>query len=481
MSRAPNGADAMTSRNGNGLGSDVFGPGSDVFVFVGPTLRPEEITAVLPQAIVRPPAALGDVYRALRHGPSAIALIDGFFETVPAVWHKELLWAMHHGVPVFGASSMGALRAAELDQFGMIGIGSIYQGFADGTLEDDDEVTVAHLDAESGFRSVSDAMVAFRATADAGVASGELSGGEAGAIVATAKRRFYPERRWDLVLDDLVKGDFFDRERADEILAWLASGGAVDAKADDARELLEHLARWERQGSHRPARDWDFGHTMYWAKAMGDLQDERTSDEGPQLDRIADRVLDELRLDPVTYRDTLEEAFTRRLASAVANTRGLNLRPEETQAALDRLRIELGLETPEDVKRWMADQKMSRHDLHELVRGEAGIDWARSFVSTGMDQSTLEVLRRRGTYGSLADAARNKREVLAEGGVDHALAGDGVGDETVLSWWFEEVADDNLPEDLDAYIYREKLGGRARFMRSIRREYWFQRLSKVTD
>jgi hypothetical protein len=59
---------------------------------------------------------------------------------------------------------MGALRAAELHSFGMIGVGSIFEGYRDGTLTDDDEVTVVHSDAEGGYRPLSTAMVDMRAT-----------------------------------------------------------------------------------------------------------------------------------------------------------------------------------------------------------------------------------------------------------------------------------------------------------------------------
>ena len=81
----------------------------------------------------RPPAKQGDICRAVQErGPDAVALIDGYFEQVPAVWHKEILWAMKLGVQVYGASSMGALRAAELQQFGMIGVGKIFEAYVSG-------------------------------------------------------------------------------------------------------------------------------------------------------------------------------------------------------------------------------------------------------------------------------------------------------------------------------------------------------------
>ena len=119
-----------------------------------------------------PPAGRGDVLRAALRRPRVIAVVDGVFDRAPAVWHKEILFALSEGIHVYGAASMGALRAAELDRFGMRGIGEVYRAYADGSLEDDDEVAVAHGDARDGFRPVSDAMVDVRATLEAAVAEG---------------------------------------------------------------------------------------------------------------------------------------------------------------------------------------------------------------------------------------------------------------------------------------------------------------------
>ena len=126
---------------------------SEVIVFVGPTLSSDEVQSLLPGAMVRPPVALGDVFRSLQHRPDALVIIDGLVERVPAVWHKELLWAIDQGVSVYGASSMGALRAAELAPFGMIGVGEIFNMLTDGRLEDDDEVTLVAVRGRVGRRA----------------------------------------------------------------------------------------------------------------------------------------------------------------------------------------------------------------------------------------------------------------------------------------------------------------------------------------
>ena len=132
-------------------------------VYIGPTLPADEVAARLPGARVLPPVAVGDVLRAARdRRVRRIAIVDGYFERMAAVWHKEILVALARGIAVWGAASMGALRAAELAPYGMIGVGAIYRAYRRGELVADDEVAVAHLPAERGYRAISDALVDIR-------------------------------------------------------------------------------------------------------------------------------------------------------------------------------------------------------------------------------------------------------------------------------------------------------------------------------
>ena len=98
-------------------------------VFAGPTVTADEVRSHLPDAMVLPPAGCGDVLRACRLSPRRILMIDGFFQFRPAPWHKEILAALEWGVEVWGSSSMGALRAAELWPFGMEGHGRIFEQY----------------------------------------------------------------------------------------------------------------------------------------------------------------------------------------------------------------------------------------------------------------------------------------------------------------------------------------------------------------
>src|SRR4051812_27007288 len=107
------------------------GSHSRAVVFLGPSLPVAAARALLPGARFLPPARKGDVYRELHRGVEVVVLIDGVFQSTASVWHRELLAALDNGVTVIGASSMGALRAAELHPHGMIGEGLIYEWYRD--------------------------------------------------------------------------------------------------------------------------------------------------------------------------------------------------------------------------------------------------------------------------------------------------------------------------------------------------------------
>jgi hypothetical protein len=113
----------------------------EIVVFLGPSLPRDKAEQII-QADFRPPAKRGDLFKAAKDGADIICLIDGVFFQDCSVAHKEILYALEHGIRVIGASSMGALRASELDVFGMEGVGEIYQAYKRGRLVSDDEVAL---------------------------------------------------------------------------------------------------------------------------------------------------------------------------------------------------------------------------------------------------------------------------------------------------------------------------------------------------
>lgn len=170
-------------------------------VFAGPSLHGTALPLPLCDGMqLRPPARQGDVRRAVEDGATAIGLIDGVFGEVPAVWHKEILFGLERGVAMFGAASMGALRAAECDRYGMIGIGLVYEAYRSGAVVDDDAVAQIHAPEEFGFEPLTEALVNIEATLTACVAAGALSVTMAHGLAETARGLHFTERVWDRIL-----------------------------------------------------------------------------------------------------------------------------------------------------------------------------------------------------------------------------------------------------------------------------------------
>ena len=112
-------------------------------IFTGPSLQ--ELPSLPDNYDVLPPIMSGDIYKIINHSYTHIAIIDGLFHGFPSIWHREIISAMDEGIEVWGASSMGALRASELNKFGMKGVGHVYTWYSQDLIDGDDEVALQHL------------------------------------------------------------------------------------------------------------------------------------------------------------------------------------------------------------------------------------------------------------------------------------------------------------------------------------------------
>jgi len=233
-------------------------------IFAGPSLPPAA-RAAIPGIVWHPPAAQGDLYRAALARPAAIGLIDGYFGSVASVWHKEILAAMAEGIHVYGAASIGALRAAELAAFGMHGVGDIFAAYRDGILQDDDEVALLHGPAETGFLPLSEPMVNLRASFAAAAAQRVLTAAQQELLTACAKALFYQRR----CIPDIVAaatGRGLPAATAAALTAWWPRG-RVDRKRLDALGLQARIAAHLAARPPPLAPAWRLAHTAQWEAA----------------------------------------------------------------------------------------------------------------------------------------------------------------------------------------------------------------------
>ncbi len=247
-------------------------------VYLGPTLPREVVAAALPGADIRPPVRRGDLHRDRMLRYSLFVLIDGVFFQDEAVSLREVIDILEDGAVVLGASSMGALRAAELWPAGMQGVGGVYRLYRRGALVADDEVAVV-FDPERPHPPMTVALVDVRWSLRRAVRRGSLERRTAEMLVARAVALPYAERTWQAIAGSSVAPELLAEIAGDSLKARdaLALTGRVRGlvqrdptvlrrprrntiplqSMDARREALHDPATWLDRGSRtRRFRRW---------------------------------------------------------------------------------------------------------------------------------------------------------------------------------------------------------------------------------
>jgi YcaO-like protein with predicted kinase domain len=207
-----------------------------VAVFAGPSL-PGEDRPDLERVVYLPPAARGDVLRAA-HEYDVVLLIDGVFHHDLAPSPKECYAALAHA-RMFGAASMGALRAAECAQHGFTPLGAIAGWYAHDAIDGDDEVAVVTRPQRYDVLSVP--LVNVRYVARLAHRRGLLDASQRERLIEGARRIFYMDRTWEDVAElvpGAVRNRFLDLARR-----------CGDLKRADARFALRSVLRWRERAA----------------------------------------------------------------------------------------------------------------------------------------------------------------------------------------------------------------------------------------
>jgi hypothetical protein len=200
-------------------------------IFLGPSLPQSEARKLL-DADYRPPVKRGDL-QSLPSCTSVVGIVDGVFMSESAVGHREILSLLQSGIKVIGGSSMGALRAAELSDFGMIGVGKVYEMYASGAIDGDDEVALV-FNPET-LEAMSEPLVNIRLTISKAAAKDVISEAEANELVGEMKAVYFPERSYSLLLGKARK--VLGRNRARRLKEFVGKN-AKDLKKSDALMVI---------------------------------------------------------------------------------------------------------------------------------------------------------------------------------------------------------------------------------------------------
>jgi hypothetical protein len=205
----------------------------NIIIFLGPSLNADEASKIL-DADYRPPIQRGDITTALNDNPDIIGIIDGVFHQQPAVSHREIIDALKKGITVVGGASMGALRASELDDFGMIGVGYVYNQYKNELIESDDEVAIVIN--PMTMEQLSDSLVSMEYNFKKALDKGLITEKDFNALIKTAKSIFYPKRTYTLVLNTVP----LHPTKIAVIENFLIEEG-IDIKRQDAEDVLKYI------------------------------------------------------------------------------------------------------------------------------------------------------------------------------------------------------------------------------------------------
>lgn len=209
-----------------------------IIIYTGLSLSFDEAKEILDshddvEVIYKRPIKRGDLGQALKENPDIIGIIDGVFHQNSSVGHKEILVVLNKGIKVIGSSSMGALRASELDSLGMIGIGYVYEQYRSGKVASDDDVAVM-LDSET-LEALSEPLINMDYVFTNAVKEGIITQEEKDELIKIAKSTFYPKRNYAQTLNS----SNLDDETKNQLIDFIRE--SVDIKKEDAKELIKYI------------------------------------------------------------------------------------------------------------------------------------------------------------------------------------------------------------------------------------------------
>jgi hypothetical protein len=254
---------------------------------------------------------------------------------------------------------MGALRAMETSDFGMIGFGEVYRMYQSGEIEGDDEVALSHADASNNYIGLSIPMVSVRKTLQAARDRGDINEEEYLRVVEAAQEVFFPER----TVEAIYQNSDFSSELQSKILASFEQH-YVDIKRHDAITLLQHLS----QLTEKPAFNQPKLTRSHLFEAMYHRDRLLPTGHGPVR---AAHVAHQATLTRADCGTLVEQASNARLVGVLAEALGVEVEAEDIKTETQRLKHRFKLETEEDFTNWKKDNDLDEFEFKGFIKRKA--------------------------------------------------------------------------------------------------------------
>jgi TfuA protein len=224
-------------------------------IFIGPSLNHDKARRIF-QADYRAPAKKGDLMMLLTsysnsteepNSTNFVGLVDGLFlQDYPPTPIEVYQLLSNKNFHVVGGASIGALRAIELEKFGMVGIGKIFELFRNGATDADDEVAVTFQQG-AGEDIQSEAMIDIRFNLFVACRKQIITDRVKRAIAKTAKSIYFPYRNYTHVLEQ-TRLDFPELSTQLDLFSAYINENRLSLKEHDAIKVVEYIKNAYEKG-----------------------------------------------------------------------------------------------------------------------------------------------------------------------------------------------------------------------------------------
>lgn len=366
-----------------------------IVVFGGPSIQGLDR---IPDAVYLPPAKHADIISLVYNDrPDVIVFIDG---RNPAeglsVWHSEIMEALNKGVRVYGAGGVGAIRAVELEKWGMIGQGEVYRLYKEAGADDDSEVLCEYAVEEGRYIRSTEPMVNIRATICKAVSRNVLPAEHAGKLLHAARSVFYRKRTWEAVFA-AGKDAGLASEGIEKVRVFIQTN-YVDQQREDACDVLKTVAALTDTDLPKdvpPPHDYDlFFHSLY-------ERDRRVPGDREEVPLYA--FGNHVSLHHPDIEDVNSHALNREIMALLADEFKFVPTPEEIQVETGRFMKRHALADAQALTQWLKDNDLTETDFEQLMAKHVKMIRVQAWYSVrlGFAKNTrylLEELRLRNEY-----------------------------------------------------------------------------------
>ena len=213
---------------------------TEPIIFLGPSLSIQKAKKII-DAEYKTPARKGDFLElSMLNENKIIILIDGvFLQDYPPTPIEVYQVVNKENFTVFGASSIGALRAVELEKFGMKGYGKVFELYKKNIINSDDEVAVTF---DNEYNLVSEAMIDIRYNLFLSYKADIITKETKKIITKIAKEIYFPDRSYENIINETMK-KFPNKENDLKTFQKFIKNNRKSLKEIDAINLLRHIAK----------------------------------------------------------------------------------------------------------------------------------------------------------------------------------------------------------------------------------------------